>query len=185
MSACRETPLRLAKSRLAAVARLHGACGRTSQAPWACQLSFAFSGCTPPFGWLHLLNLSVALFSLRGAPPPEGAARELGRFISRGRLNGGMLCYLPISSSHSTHQGNPVRFRDDVPQSSSTFTLRCVPFNVQRRIRNIPGWECTNSPFLIGILCTARLSREGEVWDIPDGENHFFLAMSARMSDLI
>ena len=27
----RETPLRLAKSRLAAVARLHGACGRTSQ----------------------------------------------------------------------------------------------------------------------------------------------------------
>ena len=41
MSAYRETPLRLAKSRLTAVARLHGACGRTSQAPWACQLSFA------------------------------------------------------------------------------------------------------------------------------------------------
>ena len=40
-STCRETPLRLAKSRLAAVARLHGACGRTSQALWACQLSFA------------------------------------------------------------------------------------------------------------------------------------------------
>ena len=40
VSACRETPLRLAKSRLTAVARLHGACGRTSQAPWACQLPF-------------------------------------------------------------------------------------------------------------------------------------------------
>ena len=73
MTACRETPLRLAKSRLAAVARLHGACGRTSQAPWACQLSFALSSCTPPFGRLHLLNLSGALFSLRGAPPHRGA----------------------------------------------------------------------------------------------------------------
>ena len=31
IGACRETPLRLAKSRLTAVARLHGACGRTSQ----------------------------------------------------------------------------------------------------------------------------------------------------------
>ena len=40
MSAYRETPLRLAKSRLTAVARLHGACGRTSQALWACQLPF-------------------------------------------------------------------------------------------------------------------------------------------------
>ena len=39
-TACRKTPLRLAKSRLTAVARLHGACGRTSQAPWACQLPF-------------------------------------------------------------------------------------------------------------------------------------------------
>ena len=34
------TPLRLAKNRLTAVARLHGACGRTSQALWACQLPF-------------------------------------------------------------------------------------------------------------------------------------------------
>ena len=31
VSACRETPLRLAKSRLAAVARLHGACASLSQ----------------------------------------------------------------------------------------------------------------------------------------------------------
>ena len=31
VGACCETPLRLAKSRLTAVARLHGACGRTSQ----------------------------------------------------------------------------------------------------------------------------------------------------------
>ena len=43
VSAYCETPLRLAKSRLTAVARLHGACGRTSQAPWACQLPF--QGC--------------------------------------------------------------------------------------------------------------------------------------------
>ena len=121
VSACRETLLRLAKSRLTAVARLHGACGRTSQAPWACQLSFALSSCTPPFGRLHLLNLSGALFSLRGAPPPEGAARELGRFISRGRLNGEMLCYLPISPSHSTYRCGSVRSRDDVPQSSPAF----------------------------------------------------------------
>ena len=63
VSACRETPLRLAKSRLTAVARLHGACGRTSQARWACQLSFALSSCTPPFGRLHLLNLSGALWA--------------------------------------------------------------------------------------------------------------------------
>ena len=40
IGAYRETPLRLAKSRLTAVARLHGACGRTSQALWACQLPF-------------------------------------------------------------------------------------------------------------------------------------------------
>ena len=32
LSAYRKPPLRLAKSRLTAVARLHGACGRTSQA---------------------------------------------------------------------------------------------------------------------------------------------------------
>ena len=38
--AYRETPLRLAKSRLTAVARLHGACGRTSQALWACPFPF-------------------------------------------------------------------------------------------------------------------------------------------------
>jgi len=63
VSAYRETPLRLAKSRLTAVARLHGACGRTSQALWACQLSFALSSCTPFYEWLHLLNLSGALFS--------------------------------------------------------------------------------------------------------------------------
>ena len=69
VSACRETPLRLAKSRLTAVARLHGACGRTSQARWACQLSFALSSCTPPFGRLHLLNLSGALFSQQCKQP--------------------------------------------------------------------------------------------------------------------
>ena len=40
IGAYRETPLRLAKSRLMAVARLHGACGRTSQALWACQFPF-------------------------------------------------------------------------------------------------------------------------------------------------
>ena len=57
----------------------------------------------------------------RGAPPPKGAARELGRFISRGRLNGKMLCYLPISPSHSTYRCGSVRSRDDVPQSSPTF----------------------------------------------------------------
>ena len=39
-TACRKTPLRLAKSRLTAVARLHGACGRTSQALWACPFPF-------------------------------------------------------------------------------------------------------------------------------------------------
>ena len=62
ITAYRETPLRLAKSRLTAVARLHGACGRTSQAQGACQLSFALSSCTPPFGRLHLLNLSGELW---------------------------------------------------------------------------------------------------------------------------
>ena len=82
----------------------------------------------------------------------------------------------------------PVPF--NAPMWSREVSGRCASIvpcirSVERRIRNIPGWECTNSPFLIGILCTARLSREGEVWDIPDGENHFFLAMSARMSDLI
>ena len=40
IGAYRETPLRLAKSRLTAVARLHGACGRTSQPRWGCQLPF-------------------------------------------------------------------------------------------------------------------------------------------------
>ena len=51
MSAYRETPLRLAKSRLTAVARLHGACASLSQARWACQLPFQgrFS-CCPLWG---------------------------------------------------------------------------------------------------------------------------------------
>ena len=67
MTACRETPLRLAKSRLAAVARLHGACGRTSQAPWACQLLFQgrfffAARSTTPSGSQE--NLSGALWML-------------------------------------------------------------------------------------------------------------------------
>ena len=75
VSTYRKTPLRLAKSRLTAVARLHGACGRTSQALWACQLSFALSSCTPIDEWLHLLNLSGALFSL----PPLGEVPHSGK----------------------------------------------------------------------------------------------------------
>ena len=93
IGAYRETPLRLAKSRLAAVARLHGACGRTRQARWACQLSFALSSCTPFYEWLHLLNLSGALFSL----PPLGVVLRAANQDSNDCRWQSYLCFVPRS----------------------------------------------------------------------------------------
>ena len=37
-----------------------------------------------------------------------------GLVYFHGRLNGKMLCCYPITPFHSTYQGSPVRFRDDV-----------------------------------------------------------------------
>ena len=50
IGACRKTPLRLAKSRLTAVARLHGACGRTSQAVRPASSPFRGAFLAAPFG---------------------------------------------------------------------------------------------------------------------------------------
>ena len=77
ITAYRETPLRLAKSRLAAVARVHGACGRTRQALWACQLPFQERLGKKTFenpGFCGIMPLSLgALYSV------ETAARRQGR----------------------------------------------------------------------------------------------------------
>ena len=139
VGACRETPLRLAKSRLTAVARLHGACGRTSQAQRACQLSFALSSCTPFFKWLHLLNLSGALFLLPfwgwcSAPllPPLGVVLRAANQDSNDCRWQSYLCFVPRSGKggvvgdfepspfieqHPLSQ--PCRFRSAVKSASS------------------------------------------------------------------
>ena len=79
-----------------------------SQAPWACQLSFALSSCTPPFGRLHLLNLSGALFSL----PPLGEVPRSGKGGVVGSFE-----LLPFIRQHPLSQ--PCRFRRAVKSASN------------------------------------------------------------------
>ena len=119
IGAYRETPLRLAKSRLTAVARLHGACGRTSQAPWACQLSFALSGCTPsrtatPAKPFRGAFLAAPLWGWCSAPllPPLG---EVPRSGKGGAV--GIFEPLPFIEQHPLSQ--PCRFRSAVKSASS------------------------------------------------------------------
>ena len=101
---------------------------RTSQAQGACQLSFALSSCTPPFGRLHLLNLSGALFSL----PPLGVVLRAANqdsndcrwqsylcFVPRSGKGGGVGIFelFPFNEPHPLSQ--PCRFRSAVKSASS------------------------------------------------------------------